>query len=224
MPISELNEVFTRAVLHAARRGIPQGVVRKYSPIWTTEFAQAVAKRKQARREYLKSKTNTNRKRYNALCRRVKKIGQVARTKEWRRACENLNPSSDPKIAWQFIRRAKESTGAETDSEQPNIRGRIHGHRTRYRTTEGQARRGAGPVRGNARDVIPLRAKGERHPAQLVQPYVEKRRTATRLAHGGPGTNPEKGQVRDGGRKLPADLAHISDQQHHGAYGERSAV
>ncbi|GFN94363.1 hypothetical protein PoB_002086900 [Plakobranchus ocellatus] len=68
-------------------------------------FAQAVAKRKQARREYLKSKTTTNRKRYNALCRRVKQIGQVARTKEWRCACENLNPSSDPKIAWQFIRR-----------------------------------------------------------------------------------------------------------------------
>ncbi|GFN73652.1 RNA-directed DNA polymerase from mobile element jockey-like [Plakobranchus ocellatus] len=61
--ISELNEVFTRAVILAARRGIPQGVVRKYLPIWTTEFAQSVAKRKQARREYLKSKTTTNRKR-----------------------------------------------------------------------------------------------------------------------------------------------------------------
>ncbi|GFN80094.1 RNA-directed DNA polymerase from mobile element jockey [Plakobranchus ocellatus] len=105
LTISALNEAFTRAVIHAARRGIPRGVIRKYSPIWSTEFAQAVAKRKQARREYIKSKTITNRKRYNALCRRVKKIGQVARTKEWRRACENLNPSSDPKMAWQIIRR-----------------------------------------------------------------------------------------------------------------------
>ncbi|GFN96364.1 hypothetical protein PoB_002287000 [Plakobranchus ocellatus] len=88
MPISELNEAFTRAVIHAARRGILQDVIRRYSPIWTTEFTQAVAKRKQARREYLKSKTTTNSKQYNALCRRAKKIGQVARTKEWRRAFE----------------------------------------------------------------------------------------------------------------------------------------
>ncbi|GFO48551.1 hypothetical protein PoB_007505600 [Plakobranchus ocellatus] len=74
--------VFTRAVIHAVRRRIPRRVVHKYSPIWTTEFAQAVAKQKQARREYLKPKMTTNRKRYNALCQKVKKIGQVARTKE----------------------------------------------------------------------------------------------------------------------------------------------
>ncbi|GFN75865.1 hypothetical protein PoB_000237100 [Plakobranchus ocellatus] len=43
LTISALNEAFTRAVIHAARRGIPRGVVRKYSPIWSTEFVQAVA-------------------------------------------------------------------------------------------------------------------------------------------------------------------------------------
>ncbi|GFO23834.1 hypothetical protein PoB_005033900 [Plakobranchus ocellatus] len=107
MPICEPNEAFTRAVIYAARRGIPRGMIRKYSTIWTTEFAQAVAKRKQARREYFKSKTTTNRKRTanGTTLSAERKIGQFVRTKEWRRVCENLNPSSDPKIACQFIRR-----------------------------------------------------------------------------------------------------------------------
>ncbi|GFN85843.1 hypothetical protein PoB_001234900 [Plakobranchus ocellatus] len=78
-------------------------MVRKYLPIRTTELAQAFTKQKQARREYLKSRAVTNSKRYNALCRRVKKIGQVACTKEWRRVCENLYPFSDPRVACQFI-------------------------------------------------------------------------------------------------------------------------
>ncbi|GFN85544.1 RNA-directed DNA polymerase from [Plakobranchus ocellatus] len=78
--------------------------------------------------------------------------------------------------------KAKESTGAETHSQQPSIRSRLYGNQTRYRITEGQARQGARYRRGNAKDVSPLMTKCERHPAQLVQPDVEKRRIAWRSA------------------------------------------
>ncbi|GFO44644.1 RNA-directed DNA polymerase from mobile element jockey-like [Plakobranchus ocellatus] len=52
LTISALNEAFTRAVIYAARRGVPRGVIHKYSPIWSTEFAQAVAKRNQAQNDH----------------------------------------------------------------------------------------------------------------------------------------------------------------------------
>ncbi|GFN85842.1 hypothetical protein PoB_001234800 [Plakobranchus ocellatus] len=65
--------------------------------------------------------------------------------------------------------------------------------------------------------ISPLGTKCEGSPDQLFQQYVEKRRTAARLAHGGSGTNPVERQVRDGGQKLRSDLTQsvISNTMKH---------
>ncbi|GFO48556.1 RNA-directed DNA polymerase from mobile element jockey-like [Plakobranchus ocellatus] len=102
--IDVANDFFARAVIEAARRGVPRGVVRQYIPKITQELALAIKRRREARRTYVKNPLPINKKRYNALCRRARKVGQATKIKAWHDTCEKLDTNSDPRRTWNMIR------------------------------------------------------------------------------------------------------------------------
>ncbi|GFO04217.1 RNA-directed DNA polymerase from transposon x-element [Plakobranchus ocellatus] len=128
IPIEAANDNFARAIVRAARRAIPRGVVKRYTLAWTEELKQAIKRRQMARRAYAITPTVQNRKRYNALCRRAKKMGQIARTKEWHKTCAELDTNSKPRITWQLVRKL-EGKGLTTRVTPPRTQRKSNGIR-----------------------------------------------------------------------------------------------
>ena len=105
MSIEKANDVLVSEIMHAARKSIPRGVRKKYTPGWTKELERAVAKRQEARKDFIRNPTATNRKRYNAYYRRAKKIGEANRAAEWKSTCEGFNFKTSSREAWSLVRK-----------------------------------------------------------------------------------------------------------------------
>ena len=76
--IDEGNKAITDAILQAAKRSVPRGHVKKFFPTWSDELAKAIELRQAARKAFAREPSTRNRKKYNALCRRAKRVGQEA--------------------------------------------------------------------------------------------------------------------------------------------------
>ena len=101
--IDVANMAVTDAILQAAKCCIPCGYVKRFSPAWSDELAKAVKLRQTARKAFAREPSARNRKRYNTLCRRGKRLGQEARKQAWHSTCESLNVKTAPRIAWTLV-------------------------------------------------------------------------------------------------------------------------
>ena len=102
--IDTANKVLAKKILDSARKHIKRNRVRKFTPGWNEELAQAVARRQKARREFAKSPTDVNRKKFAACRRRTKVIGRKVRRDEWQKVCEKLDMRVSVRKAWNLIR------------------------------------------------------------------------------------------------------------------------
>ena len=109
--IDEGNKAVTDAILQAAKRCIPRGHVKRFSPTWSDELAKAVKLRQTARKAFAREPSARNRKKYNALCRRAKRLGQEARKQAWHSTCESLNLKTAPRSAWTLVSRISKKRG-----------------------------------------------------------------------------------------------------------------
>ena len=105
MTVEKANEVLVNEITRAARKSIPKGVKKKFTPGWSEELKRAESKRQEARKDFIRNPTATNRKRYNAYSRRVKRIGETIRETEWRRICDGFNFRTSSRMAWGLVRR-----------------------------------------------------------------------------------------------------------------------
>ena len=102
--IDTANKVLAKKILDSARKHIKRNRVRKYTPGWNEELAQAVARRQKARREFAKFPTDVNRKKFAACRRRTKVIGRKVRRDEWQKVCEKLDMRVSARKTWNLIR------------------------------------------------------------------------------------------------------------------------
>ena len=79
--------------------------------MWSDELAKAVKLWQAARKTLTREPTARNRKRYNALCRRAKGLGQEARKTAWHSTCESLNLKTAPKAGWALVLRMSNKRG-----------------------------------------------------------------------------------------------------------------
>ena len=99
------NETLVNEITRAAKETIPRGVRKRFTPGWSDELKRAVHKRQEARKDFIRNPTPTNRKRYNAYSRRAKRIGETIRATEWQKLCEGFNFRTSSRTAWRLVRR-----------------------------------------------------------------------------------------------------------------------
>ena len=116
LTVEKANEALVNEIIRAARKSIPRGVRKKFTPGWTEELKRAVSKRQEARKDFIRNPTATNRKRYNAYSRRAKRIGETFRATEWRKVCNGFNFRTSSRTAWGLVRRLEgKRTASETE-------------------------------------------------------------------------------------------------------------
>ena len=105
LTVEKANEALVNEIIRAARKSIPRGVRKKFTPGWTEELKRAVSKRQEARKDFIRNPTATNRKRYNAYSRRAKQIGETIRATERRKVCNGFNFRTSSRTAWGLVQR-----------------------------------------------------------------------------------------------------------------------
>ena len=107
MSVEKTNETLVNEITSAAKENIPRSVRKRFTPGWSDELKRAVHKRQEARKDFIRNSSATNRKRYNAYSRRAKRIRETTRATEWQKLCDGLNFRTSSRTAWRLVRRVE---------------------------------------------------------------------------------------------------------------------
>ena len=99
----ELNTIFTKSILNAAKDSIPRGCRRNYKPFWTPEIEEAVKQRREARKLLEEDPNLKNKINYNRTSAIAKRTIKIAKKNKWVTTCEALDLNKSGKKAWALL-------------------------------------------------------------------------------------------------------------------------
>ena len=125
--INILESKFTSIILSSARRHIPRGTPKKYSPFWNPDIEKAVSTRRQARETFEASPSIDNKIRYSRATATVKRTIAKSKKEKWTDTCSRLDLRKDGRKAWNLLnnlsgKQRKSNTRPITDEETPEKR------------------------------------------------------------------------------------------------------
>lgn len=94
---------FVDIILRAAKRHIPCGHTKKYTPFWTPELESLVKNRAKARKTAEKYPTKENKTSYNKLTAKIRYYIKANKKAKWIKTCENMDLRKDGRRAWKLL-------------------------------------------------------------------------------------------------------------------------
>ena len=101
--VNSIEEKFTTIVLHAAKRYIPRGYMKKYKPFWNKDIQEAVTNRQVARDLVETHPTPENKTDYNKATAKAKLVTASSKRENWEGKCSSLDLRKDGNKAWLLL-------------------------------------------------------------------------------------------------------------------------
>ena len=93
----------TKALMTAAKKTVPRGNRKRFSPFWNREIEAAVKERRKARREVEKRPTRENKTFHNKKTAQVKQLIKAGKKNHWTETCRKLDLRKEGHKAWNLL-------------------------------------------------------------------------------------------------------------------------
>ena len=101
--LEKMYSGITKAILTAAKKAIPRGNRKRYSPFWNAEVEAAVKDRRKARGEVEKDPTRANKTHYNKMTGQVRQLVKTGKKNHWTETCRKLDLRKEGHKAWGLL-------------------------------------------------------------------------------------------------------------------------
>ena len=93
----------TKALLTAAKKTVPRGNRKRYSPFWNAEVEAAVKERRKAMKEVVKNPTRENKTYHNKKTGQVRQMIKTGKKNHWTETCRKLDLRREGHKAWGLL-------------------------------------------------------------------------------------------------------------------------
>ena len=103
---ADMEEAYTeisKTILMAAKKSVPRGNRKKYSPFWNADLEKAVKDRRKARKEAEKNPTRENKTHFNKMTGKVRLMTKSGKKNHWTETCSKLDLKKEGHKAWSLL-------------------------------------------------------------------------------------------------------------------------
>ena len=93
----------TKAILTSAKKCVPRGNRKRYSPFWNAELEAAVKERRKARKEVAKNPSRANKTYFNKMTGQVRNLTKSGKKNHWTETCSKLDLRKEGHKAWGLL-------------------------------------------------------------------------------------------------------------------------
>ena len=101
--VEETYTQITKAILSSAKKCVPRGNRKRYSPFWNAEVEAAVKERRKARKNVAKNPTRENKTYFNKMTGKVRLLTKCGKKNHWTETCSKLDLHKEGHKAWGLL-------------------------------------------------------------------------------------------------------------------------